>query len=66
MRVRINQEEESVVSLITVASLIAQRKMLPAWVVVEYNGVILARDKWEATVLKENDALEILSFVGGG
>ena len=66
MRVRINGEDLPVVSLMTVAALIAQRKMRPETVVVEHNGAILARDKWEAAVLKENDVLEILSFVGGG
>lgn len=66
MRVRINGKHPPFVSLMTVAALIAQRNIRPETVVVEYNGVILARDKWEATALKENDTLEILSFVGGG
>ena len=66
MRVRINGEDLSIASMMSVAALIAQRKIRPETVVTEHNGVILARDKWEATVLKENDTLEILSFVGGG
>lgn len=66
MRVRINGEDLPVISFMTVAALIAQRKIRPETVAVEYNGAILARDKWEETVLKENDTLEILSFLGGG
>jgi len=66
MGVRINGEELTFVPMMSVADLIAQRKIRPESAVVEYNGALLARDKWEATVLKENDALEILSFVGGG
>ena len=66
MLVRINGEGLPIVSLMTVAALITQCKMRPETVVVEYNGVILTREKWAATMLKENDALEILSFVGGG
>jgi sulfur carrier protein len=66
MHVRINGEDLLIVSLISVAVLIAQRKLRPETVVVEYNGAILAPDKWEMTVLEENDTLEILSFVGGG
>ena len=66
MGVRINGEGKTFVSLTTVAALIEQRKIRPETAVVEYNGAILGRDKWEVTVLKENDALEILSFVGGG
>lgn len=35
-------------------------------VVVELNGAILKRDSWDAAVLKDGDALEIVGFVGGG
>ena len=35
-------------------------------IVVEYNKEILSRENWEETVLKDNDSLEIISFVGGG
>ncbi len=66
MSVRINGEDLAVVSLTTVAALIEQRKIRLETVVVEYNGAILARDKWDSTALKENDTVEILSFVGGG
>ncbi len=66
MKVRINGEDLPIVFLMSVAALLAERKIRPETVVVEYNGVILSRDKWEATLLKENDTLEILSFVGGG
>ena len=34
--------------------------------VVEYNLNIVKSDKWSGTILKENDSLEVLSFVGGG
>ncbi len=66
MRVRINGEDLPLVSQMTVAELIAQRKIRPETTVVEHNGIIVTRDKWELTMLKENDMLEILSFVGGG
>lgn len=67
MNVRINGVVEwTIDSWMTVAALIAQRKLQPEMVVVEYNGVILSKDKWDQTVLKENDTLEVLSFVGGG
>jgi len=34
--------------------------------VVEYNFNIVKKDEWETIVIKENDNLEVLSFVGGG
>ncbi|MCK4945363.1 MAG: sulfur carrier protein ThiS [Alphaproteobacteria bacterium] len=66
MCVRINGDNQPFASLTTVAALISLRKLRPETVVVEHNGVILARDKWTETAIKENDVLEILSFVGGG
>ncbi len=33
---------------------------------IEYNGNILKKKLWGTTILKENDELEIVSFVGGG
>ena len=66
MSIHINGEDLPFVFSVTIAVLIMQRKIRPETVVVEYNGVILTRDKWDATILKENDTLEILSFVGGG
>ncbi len=35
-------------------------------VVVELNGKIIPKKEYENTVLKEDDVLEVLSFVGGG
>lgn len=35
-------------------------------IVVEYNGVILKKDKYGTTVLKDGDNVEVISFVGGG
>ncbi len=33
---------------------------------IEYNAAILKKPLWDSTVLKENDEIEIVSFVGGG
>jgi sulfur carrier protein len=66
MRVRINGEDAPLAEEVTVAALILQRALRPETVAVELNGAVLARGAWEATVLKQNDTLEILSFVGGG
>jgi sulfur carrier protein len=35
-------------------------------VVVEYNYQIVKKNEWDTIELRENDNLEILSFVGGG
>jgi len=38
----------------------------PRTVAIEYNGTILPRDRYPATVLSEDDRLEIVGFVQGG
>ena len=35
-------------------------------VAVELNGQIVAREEWRATVLRAEDRLEVVHFVGGG
>ena len=50
----------------TVAALLALRGLDPQRVAVERNGAIVPRDAFAATVLTDDDVLEIVSFVGGG
>lgn len=35
-------------------------------VIAEVNGEIVKSQQWEQTILKDGDALELVSFVGGG
>ena len=66
IRVRINGEDVLLTKEASLSAVIAGRKINPQAVVVEYNGAILTREKFDSVVLKENDSLEIVSFVGGG
>lgn len=38
----------------------------PKRIAVERNGCIVPKARYSQTVLEENDAIEIVSFVGGG
>ena len=38
----------------------------PAAVAVEYNGSILGKTAYDSTILKDDDVLEIVCFMGGG
>jgi len=50
----------------TVSDLLEELQLDAARVAVEYNHGILPRDAFDATLLNENDRLEIVQFVGGG
>ena len=50
----------------TVSNLIAEMGFSEAMVAVELHLDILPRDSFSSTVLKENDCIEVVRFVGGG
>ncbi|MBF1136113.1 MAG: sulfur carrier protein ThiS [[Eubacterium] sulci] len=50
----------------TVSNLIAEMGFSEAMVAVELNLDIMPRDSFSSTVLKENDCIEVVRFVGGG
>ena len=50
----------------TVSNLIAEMGFSEAMVAVELNLDILPRDSFSSTVLKENDCIEVVRFIGGG
>lgn len=65
MLVQINGTEENV-STDSLADLIDELGLNKQSLVVEHNERIVRQEQWEQTSLKENDVLELLSFVGGG
>lgn len=43
-----------------------QKSFKPERIAIELNGEILPKSKYNETVLKDGDAVEVVSFVGGG
>jgi len=66
MKIVLNGKEELLDGAITVAGLIALKELNPNAVIVEYNHTVVKKEDWHDMVIKENDRLEILRFVGGG
>ena len=50
----------------TVSNLIAEMGFSDAMGAVELNLDLVPRDSFSSTVLKENDCIEVVRFVGGG
>ena len=50
----------------SIAELVARKGLLTDGLVVELNQRIVKHEQWQTIRLKENDAIELLSFVGGG
>ena len=50
----------------TVSEYLAMTNYDPKRIAVERNGDIVFKSQYDATILKDGDSLEIVSFVGGG
>ena len=66
MNLRINGEDREVADNVSLTELVAQLDLTPARIAIELNQNVVRRANWPSTVLKENDRLEIVHFVGGG
>jgi len=67
MNLAVNGEQANVTEGMTVSQLLIEENVkMPEMVSVELNGRILKRAEFEETILKENDNIEFLYFMGGG
>lgn len=66
MKINVNGESKVVKDGISIKNLLSELLIKSESVVVELNLRILSKDEWHNTILKENDSLEIVRFVGGG
>jgi thiamine biosynthesis protein ThiS len=66
MRVTVNGVAQEVPEEANISILFALLQVIPARVAVEVNLEIVPRASYDQVVLKEDDQVEIISFVGGG
>ncbi|MHC4337121.1 MAG: sulfur carrier protein ThiS [Planctomycetota bacterium] len=67
MKLVVNGKETDVTDGLTVNRLLVEQSVkMPEMVSVELNGQILRRTKFDATILKDDDKVEFLYFMGGG
>lgn len=67
MNIRINGEEMVLSNeTMNLHELITGKGLVPERVVIEVNLEIIARERWPSVSVREDDQIEIVSFVGGG
>ena len=66
MTVTVNGQPRAVVEDASIAALLAELGLAEGRVAVEVNASVIRKSNWQATVLKENDRVEVVNFVGGG
>ena len=62
----LNGKKEKIKEGINIAGFLQDKKIRPEVVTVELNDSIIDRSKYDKTILKENDKLEFVYYMGGG
>lgn len=65
MNILVNGRKETI-DPCTIAELVSVKRLPAGSLVVEHNRQIIKQAQWSEVHLKEDDQLELLSFVGGG
>ena len=66
MRVFVNGDLREFSSALTLAELIDQLELPAPRIAIELNREVVRRSDWGGTILKDDDRIEIVHFVGGG
>lgn len=67
MKIKVNSEVQELDKDISIAELLILNKVdMPDMVSVQLNGEFLQRAEFQKTILKNNDEVDFLYFMGGG
>jgi len=66
MILTLNGKQEAIEKAMSLDALVAAKGLCPDRVVVEHNFAIISKEDWPKIMLKDQDTIEIISFVGGG
>jgi thiamine biosynthesis protein ThiS len=66
MQITLNGEKINISDKMTIANLLTEFALSAQKVAVELNQEIIPIEDYKLTILKENDYIEIVEFVGGG
>ncbi len=66
MTITVNGKKEDIKEKSNILDFLVQKNLDPDKVVVEHNLNIINKETLKDIILKENDTLEVLRFVGGG
>jgi thiamine biosynthesis protein ThiS len=66
MKVFINGEARDLSGGSSLADLITELNLPAARIAIELNREVVRRSDWASTMLKDDDRIEIVHFVGGG
>ena len=65
-KIQLNGKKVVIKSNYSLLDLLKKYKLTNKKVAIEYNGTIIPKLKYKKKLLKENDKIEIVHFIGGG
>ena len=65
-KIQLNGKKVIVKSNNSILDLLKKYKLANKKIAIEYNGLIISKDKLKKQYLKNNDKVEIVHFIGGG
>ena len=66
MQIYVNGELKELPGTSSLAELVTQLELPAARIAIELNREVVRRSEWGSTMLKDEDRIEIVHFVGGG
>ena len=65
-KIQLNGKKISIKTNFSLFELLKKYKLMNKKVAVEHNGIIVPKTKFKKKLLKNNDKVEIVHFIGGG
>ena len=65
-KIQLNGKKVDIKSKVSIYELLKKFKLNNKKVAIEYNGIIVPKSNYKKKILKNNDKLEIVHFIGGG
>ena len=66
MQIKLNGKELILEKEISLLEFLITRQIDPRLAIIEHNELIINNEDWANVLIKENDSLEVLRFIGGG
>jgi sulfur carrier protein len=66
MQIIVNGQKKEIAGPVNIQEYLRQQGIITEGLVVEINQAIIKQAEWTARAIKENDVIELISFVGGG
>lgn len=63
---KINGEQKEYPAGLSISEMLIREGFVKERVAVELNAEIVAKENYDATILKDEDVVEVVSFMGGG